>query len=110
MVMLPSEPSPHRDEPSTGTRRELVLEETASQAARDWTSRWFHTLAADGRPIEGGWPGTVQEARACIAVDAGRVLEQRSMPALTREELGRLTQMTYEHARRLWRTTAAPPR
>jgi hypothetical protein len=106
MVILHSESSRRNDDSSTGPRREIVLQETAAQAARDWTGRWFRTLADDGRPVEGGWPGTLREARACVAADAGRVLEGRAMPALTRDELSRVTRITYEHARRLWRTSA----
>jgi hypothetical protein len=109
MVMLQSAPSRHGGASSPGPLREVLLEESAAQAARDWTSRWFRTLADDGRPVEGGWPGTVQEARACVAAGATRVLEQRAMPALTSDELSRLTRMTYELARRLWRTSAGQP-
>lgn len=109
MVTLHSEASRHRDDSSTGSRRKLVLQETAAQAARDWTIRRFRTLADDGWPVEGGWPGTIQEARAYVAADAGRVLEQRAMPALTWDELSQLTRMTYDEARRLWRTRAGQP-
>lgn len=89
-------------------RRELVLQEAAADAARAWTSRWFRALADDGRRVEGGWPGTVKEARARVAADAGRALEGSSMAALTLEELGRLTRTTYDEARRLWRASVAP--
>lgn len=87
-------------------RRKLMLEASAAQSARDWTRRWLHTLASDGRPIEGGWPGTLPEARACVAADAGTALRKLSMPALTREELSHLTRLTYDQARRLWRSSA----
>jgi hypothetical protein len=100
MIMPCYEPSP----------RELVLQESAMQTARDWTSRWLRTLADDGRPVDGGWPGTVQEARGCVATAVGRALVERAMPALTRDELSRITRMTYDEARRLWRTSAGKPR
>jgi hypothetical protein len=88
--------------------RELALHEIALSTARQWTTGWFRTLAEDGRRVEGGWPGTIHEARGRIAADASNELLRTSKPALTREELGRLTQTTYEEARRLWRASAAP--
>ena len=87
--------------------RELVLQQAAAHTARVWTSGWFRTLASDGRRAVGGWPGTLQEARTRIAADAGRTLEEISMTALTRDELSRITKITYEEARRLWRAGAA---
>lgn len=93
---------------SSDSPRELMLHEAALSTARAWTTGWFRTLREDGRRVEGGWPGTIHEARGRINADASNALTTSSMPALTREELGRLTQTTYEEARRLWRASAAP--
>jgi hypothetical protein len=93
---------------SGGEPREIMLQATALGTAREWTTRWFRTLAEDGRPIEGGWPGTMHEARARVAADAANALHHSAMAALTREELGRLTRTAYDEARRLWRASAAP--
>jgi hypothetical protein len=95
-------------ESMVGGRRAVLLHEAAVAAARAWTSSWFRTLADDGRRIEGGWPGTLPEARGRVSVDAARALAGSSMTALTREELKRLTRTTYEEARRLWRALAIP--
>ena len=108
MVTLHAEPSQRSDEPPTTPRRELVLRATVARTASNWTNRWFRTLADDGRRVEGGWPGTLPEARARIAADAERALGDLSMPALTQDELGRLTRMTYEEARRLWLAGVGP--
>lgn len=108
MGTLHVEASRKSDDSSTGPRRDRVLRETAVDTARAWTSRWFRTLADDGRRVEGGWPGTVQEARARVAADAERALVDLAMPALTRDELSRITRVTYEEARRLWRAGVGP--
>lgn len=99
-------PSGSDGDSSTSPRRDVVLEETAGQAARAWTSSLFGALAGDGRPVEGGWPGTVPEARGRIAAFAARTLEGMSLPPLTSDELSHLTRITYEEARRIWRAEA----
>jgi hypothetical protein len=109
MVRSDVEASRDESDPSVTQQRELVLQESAARTARVWTSGWFRSLSGEGRRVEGGWPGTVQEARARIAADAARALEDVSMPALTRDELIRLARITYEQARRLWRTSAGQP-
>ncbi len=106
--MLDVEASRETSDCSAAPTRGLVLQQAAVRTARTWTSAWFRALAGDGRRVEGGWPGTVPEARARIASDAARTLEGLSMAALTRDELSRVTRMTYEEARRLWRANAAP--
>jgi hypothetical protein len=82
--------------------REHVLEEAALDAARTWTARCIEDLERDGRRIEGGWPGTLHEARGRCAQLAACTLSRLSMPALTWDELDRITQITYVEARRLW--------
>lgn len=86
--------------------RQRVLHASAVGTARAWTLDWFRTLVADGRRIEGGWPGTLPEARARASADAARALAGSSPTELTREELFELTRTVYEEARRLWRTNA----
>ena len=108
MVASHVESPPQTSDSSARPQRELVLQQTAVDTARGWASGWFRSLAGDGRRIEGGWPGTIPEARARIAGDASRALEHLSMPALTRDELSRVTRLTYEEARRLWRASVAP--
>ena len=87
---------------SKADSRADLLDRAASGAAVVWTGAFFSELQREGRRVEGGWPGTVREARTRAANEAARVLGQSSMPALTGEELDRLARITYEEARRSW--------
>ena len=82
--------------------REHVLEEAALETARTWVNRCVEDLQRDGRRIEGGWPGTLNEARARCGELAARTLARFSMIDLARGELDRAAHATYVEARRLW--------
>ena len=84
------------------TSRAQVLEEAALEAARTWVNRCVEDLERDGRRIEGGWPGTLNEARGLCAELAASTLAHFSMIALARGELDRAAHVTYVEARRLW--------
>lgn len=79
-----------------------LLERAAFDAARSWARAYCAELARDGRRLEGGWPGTIREARTRAAAEAARVLVHESMSGLTHDELGRLARLTYDEARRSW--------
>lgn len=91
--------APHAD-------REALLASAAREAAQKWANAYREELARDGRPVEGGWPGTMPEARARGAACAGRHLVERAMSVLTYAELGRVARITYDEARRCWRSVA----
>lgn len=80
--------------------RATLLEKAALDAARSWTATCFAALAQEGRRVDGGWPGTIREARTLVAAEATRALAGQAL--LTHEELDRLAQTTYEEARRAW--------
>jgi hypothetical protein len=86
---------------STEKRGDL-LERAAFDAARSWAGACCAELAREGRRVEGGWPGTMPEARTRAAAEAGRSLAARSMTALTHDELNQLARITYNEARRSW--------
>jgi LmbE family N-acetylglucosaminyl deacetylase len=91
--------------------RTVVLEQAAVDAARSWVAACCAELAGQGRRVEGGWPGTIGEARARVAAEAMRVLGAPSMTQLSHLELGRLAQITYKEARHAWtRSTKAGTR
>lgn len=85
------------------TPRELLLEQTAVSTARGWAAAFRLELAREGRPADGGWPGTLSEARMRAGEEFRRVLAQRSMPAPARDELDLVARLTAEQARRAWR-------
>lgn len=77
------------------------LEHTALAEGERWALEITAALQHDGRPIAGGWPGTLSEARQRVG----------SIPAIGRApyaELERLAQHCYASARRTWlqQTTA----
>jgi len=82
--------------------REAVLEQAALAAAQQWTDAFRVSLEREGRNVEGGWPGTMSEARVRATAHVGTVLGKRSMTALTYDEIGRVTRITYDEARRSW--------
>lgn len=85
--------------------RDLLLRETALAGARAWMNGWLRTLAEEGRPVEGGWPGTLGEARARARHDATRALAREAMTAPSRDELEDLARLINDEARRLWRAS-----
>jgi hypothetical protein len=107
MSLLNRESSrPANDAPSSSSSsssREQFLDATALDAARTWTRQVVRELSGSGRAIAGGWPGTVKEARGLCGTLATRALVARSMSPLARDELGRLTRISYDEARRIWR-------
>lgn len=79
-----------------------LLERAALEAARSWALAYCAELAREGRRVEGGWPGTIREARARAATEGANVLRKQVMPMLTHDELERLARITFDEARRCW--------
>ena len=85
--------------------RDSLLEQAALDVARTWDKECRVELAREGRPVEGGWPGTMPEARMRAGAHVARMLVDKSMTALTYDELGRVARIAYDAARRSWRGT-----
>ena len=86
--------------------REAVLCEQAELLGQTWATKWVQTMQNEGRPVSGGWPGTLPEARMGAQEHLARALRLRKMPPLTQEELARATTLVYERARNEWLLTA----
>lgn len=86
------------------SERDALLDRAAREAARDWTLAYRDELAREGRVVEGGWPGTMPEARARSAARAGSLLLERRMSELAYDERARVARITYDEARRCWRS------
>lgn len=82
--------------------RTVLLERAALDAARSWAGAFCGALANEGRAVEGGWPGTIREARARAAAEATRVLSGMLMTPLTHTEIEQLARTANEEARRVW--------
>ncbi len=88
--------------------RAAALERLANEVAASWVASYLESLSQEGRPIEGGWPGTMPEARMRMDDHARHLLTARSMDALTTEELGQFTRIVYDEARRSWLRHRSP--
>lgn len=67
-----------------------------------WARAWCETMRTEGRGVQGGWPGTVPEARARILQHLDGNLARRGMSALSEEELLQATSVVYASAKRDW--------
>ena len=86
--------------PAPIARPTSALERAVDAAGEAWAVDWANTLHGEGRPVSGGWPGTLSEARgrvaACIAKRVGPA--RRIGP----EELELLARRAYAAARKAW--------
>jgi hypothetical protein len=85
-----------------------VLAECVRVLAAAWVASWRETLLRDRRAIEGGWPGTVGEARALVTQRLLPELAKRGLSAPAPEVLARVSHETYVTARRAWLAAASP--
>ncbi len=92
---------------SSGTRhapgdaRRALLDKSATAAGTLWAQRWCDELRKEGRPVVGGWPGTLREARAQVSAYLGTSLGKRKL-SFTREELERAAKTAYTAAKNSW--------
>lgn len=86
--------------------REALLARAATAEAIAWASWWRAELRRQERPLEGGWPGTLSEARARIVRRVAAELGPDF--ALTPQELDRTARTTYGAARRDWNDAVVP--
>src|SRR5438128_2449555 len=84
------------------SKRTTLLREAALAAGHWWFAAWREDLSHAGRAVEGGWPGTLSEARALSARFVREALKSRRARTATNEELTWATRVTYAEARRTW--------
>lgn len=77
--------------------RRVVLERAATIAAKAWADRCMVEIRNEGRPLAGGWPGTLSEARGWARAELSTQLVHP-----THEELEWLAHTTYSRARDAW--------
>ena len=90
--------------------RTRLLEETATHTGDTWCADWLRELASRGRVAEGGWPGTVTEARGLVSLTLRDALVANRFAFATEEELRSATVMTYAAARKRWHVGVARAR
>jgi hypothetical protein len=93
-------------DPARPALRQVLLAQTAQAEAIAWTAWWRNELRRQNRPVSGGWPGTLSEARVRvarrIAVEHGPTL------AATRNEVESAAREAYGAARDAWNDSREP--
>lgn len=82
--------------------RRVILERGAVSSGASWVKLVCDRLHDQGRAVAGGWPGTMAEARACVADRLHRELSTRGLPPLGKDELDVAANATYAHAKKHW--------
>jgi hypothetical protein len=75
-----------------------------------WARALLERTRDEGRPVDGGWPGTLPEARALVSTQLNRELSERAMPVLSASELSAAVTTTYSRAKRDWLAVAQATR
>ena len=94
-----------RDKPALaedGERRKRFILEIPITLGAHWALDSSRNVALEGRRIEGGWPGTVPEARARVKRELTLELEALGFSPPTETELLTATATAYERARHEW--------
>jgi hypothetical protein len=79
-----------------------LLHERAINAGQLWAQDVHAALRDQGRALDGGWPGTVSEARSKIIRELDRELGMDQVLAISHEELEVAVRTTFARARQGW--------
>lgn len=90
------------DEAAPGARRG-ALERGALRAGDAWAERVRERLASEGRAAQGGWPGTLSEARG-LAATFSATLDR----PLTFEEGAWVARAIYARSKQAWLARSDP--
>lgn len=104
-IAIPMKPSA-----ATGTRaggvsgetRRVMLQDASESVGASWALECVNALCASGRKIEGGWPGTLPEARARVVNKLSTELSARGWLPLDTREVDVVATSTNAEAKRSW--------
>jgi hypothetical protein len=85
-----------------GELRKRCLQELPTTLGVRWANDSCREMASEGRRIEGGWPGTMPEARVLLYRELSLELASVSLAPPSESELALATASTYERARHEW--------
>ncbi len=86
----------------SGEQRKRSMQEIPLALGAHWALDASRSLLLEGRRIEGGYPGTVPEARARMKRELTLELEGLGLSPPTEPELATATSAAYERARTEW--------
>lgn len=92
---------------AVGARR-VLLGRAAESAGEGWAMERIAELRADHRRIQGGWPGTLREARALLHTSLPPSLAAEACSPPTRDEIEQAVRQAYATARDTWHTQSQP--
>ena len=83
-------------------RREALLRELPELIGSQWADAVCAEELQNRGSIQGGWPGTLPEARSRVSQTLGQRLSVQRWQPLTTEELAAAAATAYDRARRGW--------
>jgi hypothetical protein len=83
-------------------QRRRLIEERPPALGVSWALDSCADVTRSGRRVEGGWPGTVPEARMRVLRGLTHELAARGLAPLSQTELNVATSAVYDRARREW--------
>lgn len=98
---MTTENPPRRASAAPAQRRSL-LDSLPKEVGAAWAAAVVAGLRREGRPIAGGWPGTLVEARSRVVPRLNAELDGRRLTLLSLEELSAVVTATYAKARADW--------
>lgn len=90
------------NDPAAAESRGRVLQETSEAAGASWALEYSEAVEKSGRAVEGGWPGTIPEARARVLRSLPPELLARGLSPLSPREIAEVSSMVNAVARRSW--------
>jgi hypothetical protein len=91
------------EESAASEARLVVIRDGATKAGTVWANGFCTSMRQEGRRIEGGFPGTLGEARVKLLSHVVADLQRRRLPALLTDEVAWAARLTYREAKREWR-------
>jgi hypothetical protein len=90
------------DQLSGDEKRHRLIQDYPTTLGTEWAVHSCEELKRSGRGIEGGWPGTIPEARSRVQRELASALAAHGLEPLRPNELIAATSATYEQAKREW--------
>jgi hypothetical protein len=101
MKRLP--PKDETNAPELAEPRGTLLRAASEAIGARWVLDYSAAVQGSGRRIEGGWPGTLPEARGRVLASLPQELSQRGVAPLSSQELAAASAMASAEAKRRWR-------
>jgi hypothetical protein len=98
-----------RNLPDLPESRGALLRAASEAIGARWVLDYSARVQQSGRRIEGGWPGTLPEARGRVLASLPQELSNRGAAPLTAQELVVASATASAEAKRRWRVAAKRP-